>query len=148
MKRFVLMLLLLSGAVLLAACGGDSEPTAVPMAEFELLATDIAFDQDRLEVMVGQPVKITLQNDGALEHDFSIMKIPHSGEVHAEEMQEEMDHDMSGMAEEPEVHVASPPEGSFSVEFTPSQAGEYEYFCTVSGHKEAGMAGILMVKNS
>jgi len=118
------------------------------MAEIELLATDIAYDKDRLEVMVGQPLKITLKNDGLLEHDFSIMEIPHTGEVHAEEMHEDSEHDMSNMEMDPEVHVASPPEGSLSVEFTPSEAGEYDYFCTVEGHKEAGMAGTLMVKDS
>jgi len=71
------------------ACGGETEPTPVPTAELELVATDIAFDRDRFEVMVGQLVKVTLQNEGVLEHDFSIMKIPHTGEVMAEEMHEE-----------------------------------------------------------
>ena len=149
MKNFTLLLLLILGAFVLVACGGEAEPTAIPTAELELLATDIAFDKDRFEVMIGQPVKVTLQNDGVLEHDFSIMEIPHSGEVMAEEMHdEESDHDMSNMEMDPEVHVAAAPGGHHSVEFTPSQAGEYEYFCTVEGHKEAGMAGTLIVKDS
>jgi hypothetical protein len=65
---------------------GESEPPALPLAEVDLVATDIAYDKDRIEVMVGQPLKINLQNEGALEHDFSIMEVPHTGEVHAEEM--------------------------------------------------------------
>ncbi|NCF69184.1 MAG: hypothetical protein GWP61_24765 [Chloroflexi bacterium] len=131
MKRFIPLFLLLLGALVLVACGGESEPPALPLAEVDLVATDIAYDKDRIEVMVGQPLKINLQNEGALEHDFSIMEVPHTGEVHAEEMHEESDHDMSHMEMDPDVHVASPIGGSHSVEFTPSEAGEYEFFCTV-----------------
>ena len=149
MKGFFLLLLLVLGAVFLVACGGETAPTPIPVAEFELAATDIAYDQNRFEVMVGQPVKITLQNEGVLEHDFSIMEIAHTGEVMAEEMHdEESEHDMSNMEMDPAVHVASSSGGSHSVEFTPSEAGEYEFFCTVSGHKAAGMAGTLVVKDS
>ena len=149
MKHSFLLLLAVIGAFVLAACGGEAEPTPVPMAELELVATDIAFDKTRLEVMVGQPVKVTLQNEGVLEHDFSIMEIPHSGEVMAEEMHdEEGGHDMSSMEMDPEVHVAAETGGSHSVEFTPSEAGEYEFFCTVQGHKEAGMVGTLVVTDS
>lgn len=149
MKNFLLLLLAILGAFLLAACGGETEPTPVPMAELKLVATDIAYDKNRLEVKVGQPVKVMLQNEGVLEHDFSIMEIPHSGEVMAEEMHdEEGGHDMSSMEMDPEVHVAAETGGSHSVEFTPSEAGEYEFFCTVQGHKEAGMVGTLVVTNS
>lgn len=148
MKSLIFLLLLALGAVTLVACGGESEPTPIPKAELTLVATDLAFDKDRFEVMVGQPVKLTLQNEGALEHDFSIMEIPHTGEVMSEEMEGGAEHDMSNMAMEPEVHVLSPAGGSHSVEFTPSQAGEYEFFCTVQGHKEAGMRGVLVVKES
>ncbi len=149
MKTYSLWFLLVLGAVVLVACGGDAEPTPLPVAELELVATDIAFDSESFEVMVGQSLKVTLLNEGVLEHDFSIMEIPHSGEVMAEEMhEEESDHDMSNMEMDPEVHVASSPGGSHSVEFTPSEAGEYEFFCTVQGHKEAGMVGTLLVKDS
>ena len=143
MKRlagFLVVLILLT----LAACG-SAEPTSPPTLSLSLLATDIAYDQDRLEVMAGQPVTIMLNNEGVLEHDFSIMEIPHMGEV-MEEMEEEMGHDMSAMAMDPEVHVAAPIGGRSSVEFTPSTPGEYEFFCTVAGHKEAGMKGTLVVQ--
>lgn len=149
MKKIILLLLVVLTAFGLGACAGETEPTPLPMAHLHLVATDIAYDLDSFEVTVGQPVKVTLQNQGALEHDFSIMEIPHSGEVMAEEMHDgESGHDMSNMEMDPEVHVAAGPGGSHSVEFTPSQAGEYVYFCTVPGHKDAGMAGTLMVLDS
>lgn len=145
MKRLAVVLLLML-AVVLAACS-SAEPTPMPVAELSLTATDIAYDKTRLEVMAEQPVKLTLRNEGTLEHDFSIMELPHTGEVMAEEAERGMGgHDMSNMATDPEIHVAPPMGESLSVEFTPSTPGEYEYLCTVAGHKEAGMVGILVVK--
>ena len=144
MKRLAGFLILLM-SVFFVACG-SAEPTPPPTLSLTLLATDIAYDKDRIEVMAGQPVRIMLSNEGALEHDFSIMEIPHVGEVMAEEMEEEMGHDMNEMEMDPEVHVAAPIGGRSSVEFTPSTPGEYEFFCTVAGHKEAGMKGTLVVQ--
>ena len=99
-----------------------------------------------LEVKAGEMVEVTLHNEGVLEHDFSIMEIPHTGDVMAEEPESGMEHDMSNLSMEPEIHVAAPVGESLSVAFTPSTPGEYEFFCTVAGHKEAGMVGTLVVK--
>ncbi|MAT96242.1 MAG: hypothetical protein CL608_03790 [Anaerolineaceae bacterium] len=146
-KRLAGFLVILISLILVAC--GSAEPTPPPTLSLSLLATDIAYDQEQLEVMAGQPVKIMLSNEGALEHDFSIMEIPHLGEVMAEEMEEGAEHgvhDMSEMDMDPEVHVAAPIGGRSSVEFTPSTPGEYEFFCTTAGHKEAGMKGTLVVQ--
>jgi len=129
--------------VVLAACG-SADMAVAPLEELSLTATDLAYDKNHLEVTAGQTVKVTLHNAGVLEHDFSIMEIPHNGEVNAEGM-----HDETGgheMSVDPEVHVAAPIGESLSVEFTPTAPGEYEYFCTVAGHKEGGMVGTLVVR--
>lgn len=144
MKKLAALLMILL-LLALAACGPE-ESTPPPTLSLSLLATDIAYDKDRIEVVAGQPVSITLNNEGALEHDFSIMEIPHMGEVTSDEMEDEMGHDMSAMEVDPDVHVAAPIGGSSSVEFTPSTPGEYEFFCTTAGHKEAGMTGTLVVQ--
>jgi uncharacterized cupredoxin-like copper-binding protein len=143
MKRLTFVLLIILTAAL-AACS-SAEPTPMPKAQLSLTATDIAYDTNRLEVKVGQPVVVTLRNEGVLEHDFSIMEMPHAGEVMAEEEESGMEHDMSNLSMDPEIHVAPPVGKSLAVEFTHSTPGEYEYFCTVAGHKEAGMAGTLVV---
>jgi uncharacterized cupredoxin-like copper-binding protein len=148
MRKILLLLGLILGTVFLAACGGGAQSSANTVKDVTIVATDIAYDVNRIEVVAGQPLKVTLQNDGALVHDFSIMGIPVRGEVMADELPESEEHDMSNMgAVEPQVHVAAPVGASASVQFTPSQAGEYEYFCTVAGHKEAGMVGTLVVTN-
>jgi uncharacterized cupredoxin-like copper-binding protein len=138
---------LILAVVVLAACTAPAAPAVLEPIDLVLTATDFAYDTDRVEVMAGQPVRLTLRNDGVLEHDFSIMTMPYTGEVMVSEMAEEMEgHDMGNMVEEPEIHVVAPVGGRNTVEFTPSAPGEYEYYCTVPGHKEAGMVGILTVK--
>lgn len=56
MKKLTLCLLVVITAVL-TACSATAEPAPVPRSEFTLKATDIAFDNTRLEVQAGQPVK-------------------------------------------------------------------------------------------
>lgn len=147
MKRLFTLMTLVVLAV--AACSGGSEPAVATPVEFTLTATDIAYDNQRLEVTAGQPVKVVLNNQGTLVHDFSISEIPHSGKVVAvaTETAEMAAHEaeMAHM-EEPDVHVAVGPGATGSVSFTPTAAGEYEFHCTVAGHQEAGMVGTLVVK--
>ena len=49
---------------------------------------------------------------------------------------------------EPKLHVAAGTGGKATLTFTPSKPGTYEYYCSVAGHKEAGMVGILTVTSS
>ena len=53
---------------------------------------------------------------------------------------------MSGMHGDSAVHVAAAPGATGTVDFTPSEAGTYEFYCTIEGHKEAGMVGTLVVE--
>lgn len=140
--------LLLIGLVLvtLAACspGGSAESKPQPKV-VTIVATDIAYDIEHIETAVGQPVNLTLDNQGVLEHDFSIVEIPLDGEITTEHVEEPEEHDMSQVDEEPAVHVAAAAGGRSTIEFTPAAPGEYPYYCTVSGHMEAGMKGVLVV---
>ncbi len=146
--RSIVILLLALGTLVLAACSSqESATTPIEPAEVTLNATDIAFDQNRIEVAAGRPVSLTLHNAGVLEHDFTIIEMPHDGEVSTAEMEDEMGgQDMSNVTEETDIHVAEPTDQSQTIEFTPTTPGEYEYFCTVAGHKEAGMVGTLVVQ--
>lgn len=127
-------------ALSLAACAGGAIETAQALT---IEAVDLGFTPTTLEVTAGQPVKLTLQNNGVLDHDFSIMEFPMEG------MAEEtggMEHDMGEAAAEPELHMAVGAGQSGTLEFTPSKPGTYEFWCTVAGHKEAGMTGTLVVQ--
>jgi uncharacterized cupredoxin-like copper-binding protein len=148
MKRIAFLLLMVIALALVACSPAESADKPAEPLEVSLTATDIAYDVNQIEVLAGRPLKITLHNQGVLEHDFSIMEIPHSGGVTMTMMEEntDMGHDMSHMSDMPDIHVAASQEASNTIEFIPSAPGEYEFYCTVSGHKEAGMVGTLVVK--
>ncbi|MFM9108087.1 MAG: cupredoxin domain-containing protein [Chloroflexota bacterium] len=98
-----------------------SEPAAAPAAAsaVTVVSHDISFDPAAFEIPAGTDVVVSLPNEGAAPHNFSIdaLKISQDqapGETH-------------------EVTINAP-------------AGEYEYYCNVPGHKEAGMVGKMTAK--
>ena len=48
-------------------------------------------------------------------------------------------------AEEYDLHLALESGTDGVLEFTPTEAGAYEFMCTVTGHAAAGMTGTLIV---
>lgn len=133
-KIAVLMFVLLA----LVACGGGA---SAPATEITLEETDFSFSPDTITVPLGKPVTLTITNGGVVEHDFGVQKIGVSDVSMGHE--EGMSHDMGAM--ELDLHVATQPNGVSTITFTPTEAGEYEFFCSVPGHKEAGMMGKLTV---
>jgi len=147
-KRIVVLLMVM--AVVLAACGqsGKTDGGAnLSMAEYTIVATDIVYDIPQLEVKAGQSVHITFRNEGSLVHDLTIATLPLDGEVFNTETGGEQDgHGHDEVGDELAVHVAAAINGGSNVlQFTPAEPGTYEYYCTVEGHKEAGMVGKLVV---
>ncbi len=56
---------------------------------------------------------------------------------------------MSGdhvMTDQPKLHVAAAAGSRGTLTFTPTKPGQYEFYCTVAGYKEAGMVSVLTVK--
>jgi uncharacterized cupredoxin-like copper-binding protein len=150
MKK-LLVVLLIWGAVVMTACADESGGrAALSTAEFTVVATDNVYDKPELAVLAGQPVYLTFRNEGSLLHDFTIATLPLDGEaittVAEHDDLGDHEHDMEGTAAEVDVHVAAAINGGSSVlQFTPTEPGTYEYYCTVEGHKEAGMVGQLVV---
>ena len=50
------------------------------------------------------------------------------------------------MADQPKLHVVAAAESRGTLTFTPTKPGQYEFYCTVAGYKEAGMVSVLTVK--
>lgn len=140
------VLSLLTLSLVLAACGDDDASTDTPMGSMpgqmdddmggmdghdestpvapgarriEVDATSFEFDPDEITVTAGEDVAIVLSSDDLL-HDFTIDDI--------------------------DVHVAA--DGGETAEggLRADEPGEYTFYCTVAGHREAGMEGTLVVE--
>ena len=140
LKQSVCLLALL----LLSACA----PTAVPTPQIKTVTINVkefAYAPAQINAKVGEAIQINFVNAGSVLHDFSIQKIALKGKAVAVGDS----HDMSGMSgmakEDPAVHVAANAGKTGTVTFTPTEAGEYEFNCTVAGHKAAGLVGKLIV---
>ncbi len=142
MKKYLIPVLLLAAAVL-AACSGSP---ATGANQITLEVSNLQYQPATIEVTAGQPVKLTLRNNDSVEHDFSIMEIPTAAMgATAAPM---AGHEMGGMTADPQLHMVAAMGATNSMEFTPTKPGTYEFFCTVPGHKDAGMKGTLVVKAS
>ena len=139
--RFGLSLIVL---LLLSACGAASSATPTTQ-KLTVAAKEFAYAPATLEVTSGQPVEITLQNTGTVEHDFSITEIELAGNP-TSTGETQGGHMMGGMGEQPKLHVAATASSQGTLTFTPTKPGQYQFYCTVAGHKDAGMTGVLTVK--
>lgn len=148
-KRYFVGLLLLIGFV--AGCSAPAgTPTPLPVKEITLqMDNSLRFSPTEVEVVVGQPVRLILQNGGALEHDFNVDNLPLTEEPAASGGH----HHHSAAATTPEagkfnLHITATAEEAGVLEFTPTQVGQYEFYCSVTGHKDGGMIGRLIVVES
>ncbi|MBI3944092.1 MAG: cupredoxin domain-containing protein [Chloroflexi bacterium] len=126
LRRFVALLFIGAALVSLAACGGSggaSGGSSGGSAALALEAQDIKWDKNTLNVNSGQDVTITVNNKGQLQHDL-VVGLP-SGEITTNPI----DAGKTG-----------------KISFKAPAAGTYDYWCTIPGHKEAGMVGKLVVK--
>jgi plastocyanin len=118
--------LLIVSSLLLAACGGGGDDggetggTATSedggAATFTVDAKEFVFDPATLSVPADEEVTVEIVNGGTVEHDFTI--------------------------DEASVKIATPATETVSGSFTVA-AGTYTFYCSVPGHREAGMEGTL-----
>ncbi|MDO9443922.1 MAG: cupredoxin domain-containing protein [Dehalococcoidia bacterium] len=122
-----------------AAATATAEGTAAAPAAAVSVAlefADIKYSVTELTATVGQPLEIAMTNAGVLEHDFSIDEIEGEATVDG----------ASAESGDWDVHVSLAPGGAATLMLTPTKAGTYEFYCSVLGHKEAGMKGTLTVQ--
>lgn len=101
---------------------------------------DLKFSTTALTAKSGEVVEVILANKGSIEHDFSIAKLPGEKALRVGGK----DTDVARAKNEVHAHLRSGEAGV--VRLKASSPGTYEFFCTVPGHKEAGMKGTLTVQ--
>ncbi|MBT5773655.1 MAG: multicopper oxidase domain-containing protein [Dehalococcoidia bacterium] len=109
----------------------------------EVEMIDIAFAQPEITIEAGELVEIALTNTGVVDHDFTIEEI-HTAHAYHDPTEEAAGHDEHGS--EYAMHHALVPGDSVLMRVIAEEPGTYEFYCTVPGHKEAGMVGTLTVQ--
>lgn len=135
---------LAAGSLLLAACGDDDDQSATDMPAMdddgghgtdghddapsevadgarrvEVTATDLAFDPAEITAEAGEDLAIVLTSEDML-HDFTIDDL--------------------------DAHVAANGGETAEGGLTAAEPGTYTYYCSVPGHRQAGMEGTLTVE--
>jgi outer membrane protein assembly factor BamB len=98
----------------------EASPVDAGASETALTAVDIAFQPNALTIPAGQDVAIAFTNEVQLQHDFTC----------------------DDLGVKSELLDAG---GSTTVTIN-AAAGTYEFYCSVPGHKDAGMIGTLTVQ--
>jgi plastocyanin len=115
--RLALLVPFAAVALTVAACGNgnDDAPDAGAVV---VEATEFAFDPATVSIAADTDTDITLDNVGVVEHDWTI---------------DELDIQIYAEAGEAITQTINVP------------AGTYEIYCSIPGHREAGMVGTLNV---
>lgn len=134
------IVLILLPFLLLSACASRSSQ---PSNELTVEMTDFAYTPSSLTIPAGQPITLTLNNTGNIEHDFVVEKI--SATTKLIQDNGSTAHHAHGAEQSFDVHVSARAGETSIVELTVSEPGTYKIFCSVEGHEEAGMSGELTV---
>ncbi len=117
MKKYLVILLALS-SLLLIGCDKNGTDS---VREIVVSGTEFSFTPDVIELEEFEKVNITFKNDGEMPHSFFIKRFAIGTEV-LEPGEEE------------------------TIEFEAPEKGEYKVICTVAGHEQEGMEGMIIVK--
>lgn len=138
----MLLAFIIGVGFVLSACqpatGAQPEgETATELVEVVIEATEWGFSPDSVSLVAGQPVKITLINNGQIDHDVTIPNLPF------ELLDEDAEHGHAGPADA--IHIHTEPGDTATVTFVPLSGGAFEFTCSIAGHVEAGMVGTFTV---
>lgn len=116
---------LVAGAVALAGCGGDDgagpASAATPVnGRLAITATEFSFKPGKVTIPAGERVTIAVKNVGAVEHDLVFDEADFTLKVPA------------GKTASGELEVDDP--------------GTYTWYCSISGHRDAGMEATIIVE--
>ena len=129
-KSMLVLVVLMLASVVLAACSGGGGSSGG--ASISTTMTDFHFEPTSWTVPAGQEVKLTLKNEGAVEHDWVLVSTPVDAATTAD----------AQVLFEAKAGPGETKDFTFTAPATP---GEYQVICNIAGHLEAGMEGKLVV---
>ncbi|HEX6299721.1 MAG TPA: cupredoxin domain-containing protein [Acidimicrobiia bacterium] len=109
----------MTGVAAGATLGGGSTVAGAPTVTGVLTAENTAFIETSLQVQDGEVLGLFIVNKDDIGHTFEIDSL--------------------------EIHVELPPNSTTGLAVKPPGPGSLEFFCGISGHREAGMVGTITV---
>ncbi len=130
-KSFTGMVLVLALSLILTACGPQK-------ATLNVTATDKGYDSISYTVPAGAEVTLNMTNNGAVEHEYAILKLgQHVTPPFGDKDEDKIFWELDG------VDVGETKSDTFTA---PTEPGEYDVICGIPGHIELGMIAKLIVK--
>ena len=121
----------------------DHEEDDGDMRTIRVVMNEFSFDPDEIRVKVGERVRLLLVNEGAVLHDITTDDFQGTAESTGDTVH---GHDDRGSADANDFHAALESGGTSELEFVAEAAGTFELFCSVPGHRQAGMTATLIVE--
>lgn len=134
-KRRLIALAAIGLMIVLSGCGGGAA------TEIDANMKDFSFTPNSWEIAAGETITINLENEGAVEHEWVLLRpgVTISDESELPATEEELLAEFVYWEDEVE------PGDSKSLTFTAPGVGEYQIICAIESHFDAGMEGTLTV---
>jgi uncharacterized cupredoxin-like copper-binding protein len=115
----------------------DATEKQTEIKKFVIETSDLSYSPQKVVVEKNTPITIELKNSDQIEHDIEIKDASFnmvSESTHLHENAENV------------IHLHAKPQTTSEITFSINEVGTYEFYCTISGHKENGMVGQFVVK--
>jgi uncharacterized cupredoxin-like copper-binding protein len=127
LKRRAVVLFAGTAAAVIGGCGGGSDgdtstagSTEAPAGEkITVVGKEFSYDPATLTLKAGQPFTIVLKNTGSIEHDITV--------------------------DDAKFKLTVPGNNTREKGLEVDEPGTYQFYCSLPGHKSAGMKGELTV---
>ncbi|PKH07228.1 hypothetical protein CXF93_11925 [Moritella sp. Urea-trap-13] len=123
-----------AGAIVKKADWKTMQTITVTMDEF-------AYEPDGLKLNAGQPYKIVIKNKGKVKHYFTAPEFFKA--IATRKIQSNKDGEIKAPYF---TAIELMVDGQLDLYFVPVKKGSYPVFCTVDGHRDQGMEGMLTIK--